>query len=174
MRVFFYNPPKLKPSTKRIEVKDEQENVVCTFRRVYPNTLVKWCNFIFDFDWIARVEVISAEGHSIFQCTKKTPWFGRPEYFVNHNKTQDAYHITYTTWQKIAPEFKVTYQDQEYVIKKDLLDSAKFMQSDRVLAKWQMKPSDWFKARLEIEADCPIQEPGFFVALFQNIFYIGD
>jgi len=174
MKTFYYTPPKLKASTQRIEVKDEQGNVCCTFRRVYPNALVKWGNVIFDIDWSASVEVYSSEGQPIFQCSKKTPWIGKPEYFVQNNCTQDTFRVTYTTWQKVAPEFKVTYRDQEYALKKDLFDWAKFMKSGEVLAKWQMKPSEWFKVRLEIEADCPIQEPGFFVALFQTIFYIGD
>ncbi|MCM3493798.1 MULTISPECIES: hypothetical protein [Paenibacillus] len=174
MKIFSYNPPKLKPSTKRTKVKDEQGNVVCWFERVYPNVIAKMCNYVFGIDWSAQIQVYSADGHPVFQCNKKTPWLGRPEYSVQRSDTQDVFRVTYKSWQKVAPEFKVTYQDQEYVIKKDMFDWAKFMHSGKELARWRMKTTEGFKVRLEIEEASPIQEPEFFVALFHSIFLIGD
>ncbi|MBT2293687.1 hypothetical protein J7E73_32265 [Paenibacillus albidus] len=174
MKSYSYNPPKLKPSTKRIEVTDEEGNVACTFQRVYPNSVVKVCNYMFDIDWSAQVNVYSTDGHLVFQCKKTAPWLGRPEYIVQRCNTKDFFRVTYTTWQTLAPEFKITYQNQEYILKKDMLDWAKFLQGEEELARWKMKPTEWFKTRLEIEAACPIQEPEFFVALFQCIFYIGN
>lgn len=174
MKRYTYVPPKLKPSTKRIEVTDEEGNVVCTFQRVYPNAVARVCNYVFDIDWSARVNVYSTDGLPVIQCKKTTPWFGRPAYVVQHCNTQDTYRVTYTTWQKLAPEFKITHLNHEYVLKKEVLDWAKFLQAGEELARWKMKPTEWFKAQLEIEAACPIQEPEFFVAVFHCIFYIGD
>lgn len=71
MKIFSYNPPKLKPSTKRTKVKDEQGNVVCWFERVYPNVIAKMCNYVFGIDWSAQIQVYSADGHPVFQCNKK-------------------------------------------------------------------------------------------------------
>lgn len=174
MKRYSYFPPKLKPSAKRIEVTDEDGNVVCTFQRVYSNAIARVCNYVFDIDWSARVNVYSADGQPVIQCQKKTPWFGKPEYVVQYCNTQDTCHVTYKTWQKLAPEFKITHRNQEYVMKKDILDWAKFLHEGVELARWKTKPREWFKAELEIEDACPIQEPEFFVALFHCIFYIGD
>ena len=37
-----------------------------------------------------------------------------------------------------------------------------------------MKTTEFFKTYLEIEEDCPIQEPAFFVCLCQSIFFVGE
>lgn len=174
LKSYSYNPPKLKPSSKPVEVTNEEGEVVCTLKRSYPNLAAKVCVFIFDIDWSAQVEVFSREGQPVFQCKKRSLWFGRPEYIIQRCNTEEVFHVTYLTWQKVAPEFKITYQDQEYVLKKEMLDWARFLQAGKELARWRMKSKDGFKTRLEIEADCPIQEPEFFVALFHCLFYIGD
>lgn len=174
MKTYTYIPPKIKHSTKRVEVTDEEGNVACTFQRVYSNVIARVCNYVFDIDWFAQVNVYSKEGLPVFHCKKTTRWIGRPEYIVQRCNTQDTYHVTYMTWQKLAPEFKITHRDHEYVLKKELLDWAKFLNAGEELARWKMKPKEWFKTQLEIEAACPILEPEFFIALFHCIFYIGD
>lgn len=37
----------------------------------------------------------------------------------------------------------------------------------RELARWKMKTTEWFKTYLEIEEECPIQEPEFFFVFFK-------
>jgi hypothetical protein len=172
---YTYVPPKLKPSTKRIEVTDEEGKVACTFQRVYPNYIAKLCDYVFSIDWSAQVNVYSTDDLLVFQCKKMTPWFGRPEYIIQRcTAAEETYRVTYTTWQKLAPEFKVAHLNHEYALKKEVLDWAVFLQAGEELARWKMKPTEWFKTTLEIEANCPIQEPEFFVALFHCIFCVGD
>lgn len=174
MKVYTYAPPKLKASAKRIIVRDETGAMACSFQRVYANKVVQAGNYLFDIDWSAQVDAYSPDGRLLFQCRKTTPWLGRPRFAVHRCDSLDSYPVTFTSWQKLAPSFEIIYDGQRFFIKKELLDRAAFMLGNQVLARWSFKPIDGFKARLEIEAECPIQEPEFFVVLFHCLFHIGN
>ncbi|MGP7817650.1 tubby C-terminal domain-like protein [Niallia sp. 01092] len=174
MQKFSYSPPKFKPSTKIIDVMDEQGNVVCKFKRTYKNLIAKIGNYIFDIDWSVQYDAYSNDGDIVFQSKKVTKWFGRPEYNVFNCKTNEEFNVSYKTWQKIAPEFLITNNTSEYVLKKELMDWVRFYHQGKEVARWNRKATELFKTYLEIEEDCPIQDPEFFICLFQNIFYVGD
>jgi hypothetical protein len=59
-------------------------------------------------------------------------------------------------------------------MKKEVMDWVRFYHQGKEVARWRMKISEWFKSYLELEDDCPIQDPEFFICLFQTIFYVGD
>lgn len=174
MHKYNYSPPKIKISTKLVDVLDEQGNVRCRFRRKYKNLLVRMINLWESFDWYAQVDVFSAEGELLYYCKKTSKWLGRPFYQVFNCKTNEVYHVTYTSWQKVAPEFVITGPSIELVMKKDFMDWARLYYEGREIARWKMKTSEWFKTYLEIEEDSPIQDPEFFIGFCQCIIYIGD
>jgi hypothetical protein len=86
---------------------------------------------------------------------------------INCN-TNEKYHITYKSWQVIVPEFHITSNSGEYVVKKELMGWAKFYFQDKEVARWKMKTTELFKTYFEIDDDCPIQEPEFFVCLINT------
>ncbi|WP_442951200.1 tubby C-terminal domain-like protein [Paenibacillus sp. 481] len=53
------------------------------------------------------------------------------------------------------------------------MDWVKVYYRGQEVVRWKMKLSEWFQTHLEIADDCPIQDPAFFVCLFQCIFYVG-
>jgi hypothetical protein len=174
MQKFTYSQPKIKDSTKLIDVIDEQGNVKCKFKRTYKNFIVRMVNYWRSFDWFAQIDVFSYDEELVYQCKKTTKWLGRPYYQVINCKTNEVFQITYKSWLKIAPEFLITNQSDEFTMKKEVMDWVRFYHQGKEVARWRMKISEWFKSYLELEDDCPIQEPEFFICLFQTIFYVGD
>ena len=91
MRKYSYAPPKLKDSTKIIEVIDEKGNVVCKFKRTYNNFIAKFAAYLWSFDWNAQVDVYSIDGKRVYQCKKTTKWVGAPYYQVLNFKTNETF-----------------------------------------------------------------------------------
>ncbi|WP_163099957.1 hypothetical protein [Peribacillus alkalitolerans] len=174
MQKYTYAPPMLKPSIKMIDVIDDQGNVVCNFKRTYKNFMTKIGNYIFDIDWSTQIDVYTNDRDIVYQCKKLSPWFGKPSYIVINCKTNEDYKVSYKSWQKVAPEFRITNNSSEFIVKKELMDWARFYHQGKEVARWKMKSTELFKTYLEIERECPIQEPEFFVCLFQCIFFVGD
>ena len=174
MQKYTYSPPKVKDSTKLIEVVDEQGNVICKFKRTYKNFFVRMVTYLQSFDWYAQIDVYSNKGELVYKCKKTAKWVGNPYYQVINCKTNEVSHITYKTWQNIAPEFLITTQAIECTMKKEVMDWVRVYHQGKEVARWKMKTTEWFKTYLEIEDHSPIQNPEFFICLFQCIFYIGD
>ena len=59
-------------------------------------------------------------------------------------------------------------------MKSGIMDSVQFFHQGKEVARWKMTITEFFKTYLEIEEDSPIQDPAFFICLFQCIFYVGD
>lgn len=174
MQKYTYSPPKMKDSTKLIDLVDEQGDVICKFKRTYKNFLIRMITYLRSFDWYAQIDVYSNDGELIYICKKTTKWVGHPYYQVINCKTNEVFHINYKSWQKIAPKFIITSQTIEFTMKNEVMDCVRVYHQDKEVARWKMKTSEWFKTYLEIEDRSPIQNPEFFVCLFQCIFYIGD
>lgn len=174
MQQYTYKPPKFKPSVKLIDVFDQQGNVVCKFKRTYKNILTRIVTYIWDIDWHVRFDVYNNDGKIVYQCIKKTKWFGRPTYKVMNCVTNEEYEVSYISWQKVAPKFLITNNLNTYIVKQELMDWARFYDQGKEVARWKIKATKFFKTYLEIDEDCPIQDREFFVCLFQNIFYVGD
>jgi hypothetical protein len=174
MQKYTYLPPKIKHSTKLVDVLDQRGNVVCSFKRNYKSTLTRIVSYIWDIDWHVQIDVYCNDSDIVYQCKKTTKWRGHPYYQVFNCKTDEVFQITYKTWQKIAPEFLITSQSNEFTLKKEVMDWVRFYHQGKEVARWKMKTTELFKTYLEIEEDCPIQGPEFFVCLFQNIFFVGD
>ncbi|WP_458415375.1 hypothetical protein ACNQFZ_12100 [Schinkia sp. CFF1] len=174
MQKYTYSPPKIKDSTKLIDVMDEQGNVKCRFKRTYKNLLVRLINYLGSFDWYTQIDVYSNNGELIYHCKKTAKWVGHPYYHIFNCKTNEIFQVTYKTWQKIAPEFLITSPSHEFTMKKEVMDWARLYHQGKEVARWKMKTTEWFKTYLEIEETSPIQDPEFFICLFQCIFYVGD
>ncbi|MBS4212804.1 tubby C-terminal domain-like protein [Neobacillus rhizophilus] len=174
MQKYTYSPPKIKDSTKLVDVLNQHGNVVCRFKRTYKSNLTRIVSYIWNIDWHVQIDVYSNDRDLVYQCKKTTKWVGHPYYQVFNCKTNEVFQITYKTWQKIAPEFLIISQSHEFTMKKEVMDWVRFYHQGKEVARWKMKTTEMFKTYLEIEEDCPIQDPEFFVCLLQNIFFIGD
>ncbi|MDF9763472.1 hypothetical protein OKW24_005245 [Peribacillus simplex] len=174
MQKLIYFPPKIKDSTKLIDVIDEQGNVKCKFKRTFKNFITRVVTYLWSFDWYVQFDAYSNDNDLVYQCKKVTKWMGKPEYRVINYKTKEVFNVSYKSWQVVVPEFLITNDSSEYLVKKEMMDWAKLYHQGREVARWKMKTTEWFKTYLEIEEDCPIQEPEFFICLFQAIFYVGD
>ncbi|WP_442752314.1 tubby C-terminal domain-like protein, partial [Bacillus toyonensis] len=51
MKKYTYLPPKVKVSTKLVDVIDEAGNKVFTFKRNYKNILTRMTTYIWNIDW---------------------------------------------------------------------------------------------------------------------------
>lgn len=174
MQNYIYSPPKIKHSTKLIDVLDEQGNVTCKFKRTYKNFFVKLLTYWQNLDFHTRIDVYSNDGELVYYCKKSSKLTGHPSYEVINCKTNEVYEVTYTTFQNIAPEFLITNDSHEFTMKSGILDSVRIFHQGKEVARWKMKTTELFKTYLEIEEDSPIQDPAFFVCLFQCIFYVGE
>ncbi|SFA71014.1 MULTISPECIES: hypothetical protein [unclassified Bacillus (in: firmicutes)] len=174
MKKYTYLPPRFKPSSKIVDVIDAQGNVVCKFKRTYKNFLTRLVYYVTNIDWYVQIDVISNDRDIVYQCQKTTKLVGRPEYQVINCMTNEMFQVCQKSWQNIVPEFHIKYNSIDLVMKNELLDWVRIFHNGEEVARWKMKTSEWFKTHLEIEEDCPIQEPEFFVCLLQNIFCVGD
>jgi len=171
---YTYSPPKIKNSTKLVDVFDQYGNGVSRFKRNYKNTLTRIISYIWNIDWHVQIDVYSCDGDLVYQCKKTTKWWGSGYYQVFNCKTNEKFQIIYKTWQKIAPELHITSESNEFTMKKEVMDWVRVYHQGKEVARWKMKPTEMFKTYLEMEEDCPIQDHEFFVCLFQNIFFVGD
>ena len=108
MQIYTYSPPKIKDSTILVNVLDQQGDVVCRFKRNYKNILTRIVSYIWNFDWYVQVDVYSNDRDIVYQCIKKTKWLGKPTYKVINCLTKEEYEVSYISWQKVAPEFRIT------------------------------------------------------------------
>ncbi|HDR8162169.1 tubby C-terminal domain-like protein [Bacillus thuringiensis] len=173
MKKYTYLPPKIKHSSKSVDVIDETGNKVFTFKRNYKNILTRMTTYAWDIDWNVQIDVYSNDGGIIYQC-KKTKWLGNPKYKVINCLTSEEYEVSYISRQTISPKLLIKSEFCELIVQKVPLDWAKFYYQGKEIARWRMKTSEWFKTYLEIEEDSPIQEPEFFTSIAQILFYIGE
>ncbi|MED0982227.1 hypothetical protein [Bacillus paramycoides] len=173
MKKYTYLPPKVKHSTKLVDVMDESENKVFTFKRNYKNILTKITTYVWNIDWNVQINVYSNDRDIVYQC-KNTKWLGKPTYKVINCLTSEEYEISYISWQTISPKLLIKSESCELIVQKVPMDWAKFYYQGKEVARWKMKTSEWFKTYLEIEEDSPIQEPEFFTSIAQTLFYVGE
>ncbi|MDQ0226784.1 tubby C-terminal domain-like protein [Metabacillus niabensis] len=173
MRMLTYSPPKLKPSTASTQVIDELGQVVCTFKRSYKNIWFRIADVFLDHHYFVQVDVYSTNGELLYQG-KKIPRWGKTQYKVINCKTTERYHITYKSMQVVVPEFMISSNDGQFIVKRELMDWAGFYYNEQEVARWRMKTTELFKTYLQIEDASPIEDPAFFVCLFQLIFYYGE
>ncbi|PGX91148.1 hypothetical protein COE15_25445 [Bacillus cereus] len=174
MKKYTYLPPKVKDSTKSVDVIDEAGNKAFTFKRNYKNILTKIATYIWNIDWNVQIDVYSNDRDIVYQCIKNTKWLGKPTYKVINYLTGEEYEVSYISWQVVSPELLIKSESCELIVKKVPMDWAKFYYQGKEVARWRMKTSEWFKTYLEIEKDSPIQEPEFFTSIAQSLFYIGE
>ncbi|RIX51498.1 hypothetical protein D3P08_16430 [Paenibacillus nanensis] len=172
MQKYTYSPPKVKASTKLVPVIDGQNRAVCSFKRVYNHFFERLADSLLGFDYVVQLDVLSSDGRLRFRG-KKLPRWGRTQYEITDCSSNETYRITYKSWQAVAPEFRITSNSGEYSVKKEPMGWAAFYDQGVEAARWKMKTTEMFKTYLEIDDHCPIQEPAFFVCLFQCLFYIG-
>ncbi|WP_246880149.1 hypothetical protein [Bacillus suaedae] len=170
---YSYKPPKVKASTKLVDVIDENEEFVCNFKRSYKNPFIRLADFFLDHNFFVQIDVFTENGKLKYQG-KKIPRWGKTQYKIVNYDTQEEYHISYVSWQTINPELLIKSKFGEFIVKKDLVDWARCYYEGVEIARWKMKTTELFKTYLEIECHSPIKEPEFFVCLFQCVFYIGD
>ncbi|MEK0224527.1 tubby C-terminal domain-like protein [Bacillus proteolyticus] len=173
MKKYTYLPPKVKHSTKLVDVIDEAGNKIFTFKRNYKNILTRMTTYVWDIDWNVQIDVYSNDRNIVYQCIKNK-WLGKPTYKVINCLTSEEYEVSYISWQVISPELLIKSEYCEFIVKKAPMDWAKFYYQGKEVARWRMKTLEWFKTYLEIEEDSPIQEPEFFTSIAQTLFYIGE
>ncbi|MFD3449766.1 hypothetical protein ACFDTO_34905 [Microbacteriaceae bacterium 4G12] len=174
MRKYVYKAPKAKTSSKLVDVQNEKNEVVVRFKRVYKNFFIKFVDsFFLDGNSFVQFDTYSVSGELNYRGMKKLSKSGKTEYYIENYKENSKYHIIYTTWQIVAPELLIKSDTEEYVVKYTPMDWAKFYYKGKEVARWKMKTTEWFKTYLEIDEDSPIQDPAFFICLFQCIFYVG-
>ena len=173
MQLFTYRPPKVKNSTKIINVSEGNGEIACSFKRTYKNTFVRLADFFLDNDYFVQFDVFTVNRKVMYQGNKIPKW-GKTQYKVINLHTQEEYQISYVSWQTISPEFLIKSTSEEYIVKKEFMDWARFYYEGKEVARWKMKTTELFKTYLEIEENSPIKDPEFFICLFQCIFYIGD
>lgn len=174
MRKYTYLPPKVKDSTKSVDVIDEYGNKVFTFKRKYKNILTRIATYVWNIDWNVQIDVYSNNKDIVYQCIKNTKCLGKPTYKVINYLTSEEYEVSYISWQVISPELLIKSKSCELTVRKVPMDWAKFYYQGKEIARWRMKTSELFKTYLEIEKDSPIQEPEFFTGIAQSLFYIGE
>ncbi|MCM3180866.1 hypothetical protein [Cytobacillus horneckiae] len=176
MKKYVYNAPKIKVSTKLVDIINNDKEVVGTFKREYKNILYQIIDStVFKGDGFVQYNSYSTEGKLNYKVIKRLKMIKQSDYLINCYKGEEkVYTVTYQTLQDIAPEFLIESRDERYVIKKMPMDWARVYYKDKEVARWKMKTTELFKVYMEIEEDSPIQDPTFFSCLFQCILYVGD
>lgn len=174
LKRYVYKAPKIKTSSKLVDVKNEENEVVVKFNRSYKNIFIRFIDsFFLEGSSFVQFDTYSVSGELNYRGMKKISKIGKTEYYIENYKDNSKYHITYTSLQIVAPELLIKSANEEYVVKYTPMDWAKFYYKGKEVARWKMKTMELFKTYLEIEEDSPIQDPAFFICLFQCIIYVG-
>ena len=173
MLVYTYKPLKVKSSTKVINVIDSNDKTVCSFKRKYNNIFTRIADILLGHDYFVQFNVFDVGGKIKYRGIKKPRW-GRTQYEITNLDYQEKYLVSYLNWQTISPEFVVqSSSGYEFTVKKNIMDWARFYYGGKEVARWKMNVAELYKTYLEIEEDSPINEPEFFICLFQLTLYIG-
>ncbi|EJR93979.1 hypothetical protein IKM_05849 [Bacillus mycoides] len=174
MKRFVYKAPKIKTSTKLVDVRNEEDEVVVRFKRSYKNIFMRFIDsFFLEGSSFVQFDTYSVGGELNYRGMKKISKIGITEYLIENCKDNSTYHVTYTSLQIIAPELLIKSSTEEYVVKHNPMDWARFYYKGKEVARWRMKATELFKTYLEIDEDSPIQDAAFFICLFQCILYVG-
>jgi hypothetical protein len=173
LKKYIYAAPKIKSSSKLVDVRNDREEIVAKFKRVYRNPLIKFLDsFFLDGDFFVQFDTYSPNGKIKYRGGKKVKKI-KTEFYIEDCEKNNIYNVTYKSLQTIAPELLIKSDTEEYVVKKIPTEWARFYDQGKEVARWRMKTTELFKTYLEIEEDSPIQDPAFFICLFQCIFYVG-
>ncbi|MGG0726655.1 tubby C-terminal domain-like protein [Bacillus paramycoides] len=171
---YVYQAPKIKTSCELVDVRNEENEVVLRFKRLYKNLFIKFLDsFFLEGSSFVKFDTYSVRGELNYRGMKTLSKMGKTEYYIENYKDNSTYHITYTSLQIVAPELLIKSATEEYVVKHMPMDWAKFYYKGKEVARWRMKTTELFKTYLEIDEDSPIQDPAFFICLFQCVLYVG-
>ena len=173
MKQYVYVAPKIKTSNKLVNVLNDEKEIVSNFKRVYRNAFIKFFDsFFLEGNFFVQFDTYSPTGKIKYRGKKKVK-LGKTEFYIEDYKENNIYFISYKSLQTIAPELLIKSGKEEYIVKYTPFDWAKFYYQGKEVARWRMKTTELFKTYLEIDEDSPIQDPAFFICLFQCIFYVG-
>lgn len=173
MKTYTYLAPKIKTSTKLVEVIHENGDRAFTFQRNYKNGGMRLADFFLGKDIFVQYNVFN-NNDELYYFGLKIPRWSKSQYIIKNQKTSKEYHISYIGSHHFAPDLLVKSDETQMIIKQTHSDWIKFYYNELEVARWKMKTSELFKAYLEIESHSPIQEPEFFTCICQCIFYIGN
>ncbi|MGF9964931.1 tubby C-terminal domain-like protein [Bacillus rhizoplanae] len=174
LKRYVYKAPMIKTSSELVDVRNEKNEVILRFNRLYKNLFIKFIDLFFlGGDSFVQFDTYSVRGELKYRGMKKLSKMGKTEYYIENYKDNSTYHITYTSLQIVAPELLIKSATEEYVVKHIPMDWAKFYYKGKEVARWRMKTTELFKTYLEIDEDSPIQDPAFFICLFQCVLYVG-
>lgn len=169
MKTYTYLAPKIKLSTKLVEVLDEYGKSVCKFKRSYKNSVIRIANFLLGNDFFVQYHIFSNNEEWSYSG-RKIPKWSRAHYLIKNHKTSQEFYISYSNGP-IAPDLLVQSDEMQFTVKQIHSEWIKFYYQGIEIARWKM--AEFFKVYLEIETNSPIQEPEFFICICQCIFYIG-
>ncbi len=173
LKRYVYTAPKIKNSSKLVNAYSDKGEIVAIFKRVYRNVFIKFLDsFFLDSDFFVQFDTFSPSGKIKYRGKKKVK-LGKTEFYIENCKENIIFDVSYKSFQTFAPELLIKSDKEEYIIKKNPTDWAKFYYQGIEVARWRMKTTELFKTYLEIEEDSPIQDPAFFICLFHCVFYVG-
>lgn len=142
-------------------------------KRVYSNFLKKFFDSSLDQKYFVRIESQLTGFEQAF-C-KKVQKKGKI-FFTAAEEGKPAYNIGYIGWKSLIPDLIIDNKEVQVLLSLDREDWSTFKWKDDIVARWKATYNEEqqnFAVVLEVEEQCPIENPGLLISIAQATLFIG-
>lgn len=142
-------------------------------QRIYSNFLKKFFDSSLDHKYFVRIES-QIEGYPNAYC-KKVQKKGKI-YYTASEDGQPIFNIGYIGWKSLIPDLVIDNRELQLLLSMEREDWSTFKFAEEVVARWKAdfnEEQQDFSVELQIEDNCPIDNPALLVAISQATLFIG-
>ncbi|GEK34572.1 tubby C-terminal domain-like protein [Kurthia sibirica] len=144
------------------------------FQRVYSNVLKKIIDASLDYKYFVRIDA-QVDGYPIASC-KKVQRKGKI-YFNAMEEGKPFYRIAYVGWKELVPDLAISNKEQMMMLHMNREGWSTFTFENNEVARWRAdynEESEQFSVELQIEGDCPFDNPALLISISHAILFIGS
>lgn len=172
MKSYHYEVPNELQYTKEIPI-FENNVEVGKLQRVYSNPIKRFFDSTLDNKYFVRMECQIA-GYGDAYC-RKIQNKGRVYYnAIEENKPM--YRIAYIGWKTLVPDLAISNGVTEMTLTLEHDDWSNFTYKDEIVARWKAdfhEKEQKFTIELQIEDNCPYENPALMMSIAHATLFIG-
>lgn len=158
--------------TQLVQLFSNQE-VVGQMQRVYSNVLKKIIDSTLDNKYFVRIES-KVDGFPNAYC-RKIQRKGKV-YYEAVEQGKPIYRIAYIGWKSLIPDLAISNKEVQLILSMEREDWSIYRYEDKEVARWRAildEEKQLFSIELQIEEDCPFDNPALLVSISHASLFIG-
>ncbi|MBQ0138721.1 MAG: hypothetical protein KBT36_05445 [Kurthia sp.] len=147
--------------------------VVGQMQRVYSNALKKFIDSTLDKKYFVRIES-KVTGFEDAYC-RKIQRKGKV-YYEAVEQGKPIYRIAYIGWKSLIPDLAISNKEVQMILSMEREDWSVYRYEEKEVARWRAtldEEKQLFSVELQIEDDCPFDNPALLVSISHASLFIG-